>query len=73
MKNPASQPGFLLAELSFPRRNTKRGKLDYYEMHDIMEAAIAREKQVKGGSRKRKIALIETMNPDWKDLYETLA
>jgi putative endonuclease len=38
-----------------------------------MDEAIAREKQIKGGSRARKIALIETMNPDWKDLCETLA
>jgi putative endonuclease len=38
-----------------------------------MEEAIAREKQIKGGSRARKIALIEAMNPDWKDLYNTLA
>jgi len=36
-------------------------------------AAIAREKQIKGGSRAKKIALIETMNPEWKDLYESLA
>jgi putative endonuclease len=38
-------------------------------MHD----AIAREKQIKAGSRKRKIALIEGMNPQWRDLYEELA
>jgi putative endonuclease len=38
-----------------------------------MDEAIAREKQVKGGSRASKIALIEAMNPDWKDLYNTLA
>jgi putative endonuclease len=39
---------------------------------DDIEAAIYREKQIKGGSRKRKIALIESSNPDWKDLYEDL-
>jgi putative endonuclease len=38
-----------------------------------MEEAIAREKQIKGGSRARKIALIEAMNSDWKDPYNTLA
>jgi putative endonuclease len=38
-----------------------------------MDEAIAREKQIKGGSRARKIALIEAMNPDWKDLYMGLA
>ena len=35
-----------------------------------MDEAIAREKQIKGGSRAKKIALIETSNPEWKDLYE---
>jgi predicted GIY-YIG superfamily endonuclease len=38
-----------------------------------MDEAIAREKQIKGGSRARKIALIEALNPDWKDLYASLA
>jgi putative endonuclease len=38
-----------------------------------MDEAMAREKQVEGGSRPRKIALIEAMNPDWKDLHNTLA
>jgi len=38
-----------------------------------MDEAIAREKQIKGGSRARNIALIEAMNPDWKDLYTILA
>ena len=37
-----------------------------------MEAAIAREKQLKAGPRKRKIALIESLNPTWSDLYEAL-
>jgi predicted GIY-YIG superfamily endonuclease len=35
--------------------------------------AIAREKQIKAGSRKRKLALIEALNPTWRDLYESLA
>ena len=48
-------------------------RLVFYERHNRMEEAIAREKQIKGGSRARKIALIEAMNPDWKDLYNTLA
>jgi putative endonuclease len=38
-----------------------------------MEEAIARERQIKGGSRARKIALIEAMNPEWTDLYMSLA
>jgi putative endonuclease len=37
-----------------------------------MEGAIFREKQLKGGSRKQKLKLIESMNPQWKDLYELI-
>ena len=37
-----------------------------------MTDAIAREKQLKGGSRAKKLALIESVNPDWTDFYETL-
>ncbi len=44
--------------------------LVYYETYDDMDAAIAREKQLKAGSRNRKLVLIETLNPDWRDLYE---
>ncbi len=44
-------------------------KLVFYEgFHNITEA-IAREKQIKGGSRKKKIDLINNMNPEWKDLF----
>ena len=43
--------------------------LVWYEGHDTMESAILREKQIKAGSRKRKIDLIAQMNPDWRDLY----
>jgi len=46
--------------------------LVYYEVGPSMESAICREKQIKAGSRKKKIALIESMNPEWKDLYEDL-
>jgi predicted GIY-YIG superfamily endonuclease len=46
--------------------------LVYYEIHATMEHAIAREKQIKAGTRARKIILIEELNPDWADLYETL-
>ena len=46
--------------------------LVYYEQYDDMYNAIAREKQIKAGSRKRKLTLIEKMNPGWKDLFETL-
>lgn len=46
--------------------------LGYYEVFDRIEDAIQREKQVKAGSRQKKIGLIESMNPEWKDLYNTL-
>ena len=46
--------------------------LVFYELHEEMLSAIAREKQIKAGSRKKKIALIEKMNPEWRDLYKTL-
>ena len=48
------------------------GLLVCYELHDDMLAAIAREKQIKGGSRKKKLALIEAANPDWADLFERI-
>jgi predicted GIY-YIG superfamily endonuclease len=38
-----------------------------------MPGAIAREKQIKAGSRRKKLALIEAMNPAWRDLYDDLA
>jgi len=44
----------------------------YYESTTSVESAIAREKQIKGGSRRKKLALIEGMNPEWRDLYEEL-
>ncbi len=37
-----------------------------------MDDVIAREKQIKGGSRAKKIALIQAMNPEWRDLYDGL-
>ncbi|MGA8585030.1 MAG: GIY-YIG nuclease family protein [Roseiarcus sp.] len=48
-------------------------RLVCYEAHERTDEAIAREKQIKGGSRAKTIALIETINPEWKDLYENLA
>ena len=46
--------------------------LIWYEPHETMIDAITREKQIKGGSRAKKIALIESLNPEWRDLFETL-
>jgi putative endonuclease len=43
-------------------------KLVYYERFDSIGEAIKREKQVKGGSRKKKVDLITRMNPEWGDL-----
>jgi putative endonuclease len=47
----------------------KINKLVYYEDTTDIESAIIREKQIKGGSRQKKIDLIDAMNPDWEDLY----
>ncbi|WP_293087451.1 GIY-YIG nuclease family protein [Okeania sp. SIO3B5] len=51
---------------------TKRynvNKLVYYEMYEDISQAIAREKQIKAGSRQKKINLINSINPEWKDPY----
>ncbi len=53
-------------------RRYKTRTLVYFEMHDTMESAITREKQLKAGSRQRKIWLIESMNPQWEDLYASI-
>jgi putative endonuclease len=47
-------------------------QLVYYELYADMLSAISREKQIKAGSRKKKLALIESINPEWRDLYEDL-
>jgi putative endonuclease len=46
--------------------------LIWYELHETMIEAITREKQIKAGSRAKKLTLIEAMNPEWIDLYESL-
>ncbi|MHB8104145.1 MAG: GIY-YIG nuclease family protein [Dehalococcoidales bacterium] len=54
---------------------TKRynvNKLVYYEVAESIESAILREKQIKGGSRKDKIELVNSTNAEWHDLYEEL-
>ena len=45
-------------------------KLVYFEMFETAAEAYAREQQLKAGNRARKIKLIESMNPQWLDLYE---
>ena len=54
---------------------TKRYNIDrlvYYAVGGDIEGAIAEEKRIKGGSRNAKIALINSMNKEWRDLYEGL-
>jgi putative endonuclease len=47
-------------------------KLVYYEVTSDVRVAIEREKQLKKWRREKKIALVESMNPSWKDLYDEL-
>lgn len=47
-------------------------KLVYFEIFDFIENAIEREKQLKGGNRANKIMLVESMNPNWRDLYDEI-
>ena len=47
-------------------------KLVYYNRFDSIKEAIAEEKRIKGGNRKKKEALINSINPEWKDLYEEI-
>ena len=47
-------------------------KLVYYEVSEDPESAILGEKQIKGGSRQKKIELINSFNKEWRDLYEKI-
>jgi putative endonuclease len=56
----------------YPRSFTARYNADvlvYYEAHPSIMEAITREKQLKKYSRKKKVELIERMNPEWRDWY----
>ncbi|MEO5358122.1 MAG: GIY-YIG nuclease family protein [Nitrospirae bacterium YQR-1] len=44
-------------------------KLVYYEIYNTAESAITREKQIKNGSRQKKLNIINENNPDWNDLF----
>ena len=46
--------------------------LVFYKIHEIMYTAITREKQIKAGSRKNKVKIIESANPKWRDLYQDI-
>ena len=59
----------------FPHSFTSRYnciRLVYYKFYETINAAIAEEKRIKGGSRKKKEELILSMNPAWKDLYDDI-
>jgi len=61
-------------ENKYPHSFTSRYKcykLVHYEMTNNIESALAREKQIKGGSRKQKLELITAENPKWTDLSES--
>ncbi|TZG25240.1 GIY-YIG nuclease family protein [Sphingomonas montanisoli] len=47
-------------------------RLVWFELHSTMEYAILREKQLKAGSRAKKVALIQSANPAWDDLFSSL-
>ena len=53
-------------------KNYNLNKLVYYEISDSISSAIEREKYLKGKKRQFKINLIETNNPEWKDLYDSI-
>ncbi|MHB8834394.1 MAG: GIY-YIG nuclease family protein [Candidatus Methylomirabilia bacterium] len=48
-------------------------KLVWYEVCEEPQGAIAREKQIKAGSRANKLALVDGCNPEWRDLWEDIA
>jgi len=50
----------------------KINKLVYYEVTDEIHGALFREKQLKAGSRQKKLDLINKFNPQWKDLYDEI-
>ena len=52
------------------RYNVQR--LVWYELHESMESAIAREKRLKNWKRKWKLELIESSNPEWLDLFDSI-
>ena len=53
-------------------KNYNINKLIFFEIYNDPENAILREKQIKAGSRAKKIELIKGINPEWKDLYDKL-
>ena len=63
-------------EKRYPKSFTARYNLDklvYYEVFHSIEEAISREKQIKAGSRAAKEKLINSINPEWKDLFDDVS
>lgn len=63
-------------EKKYPTSFTSRynlNKLVYFESYHSIAEAIDREKQLKAGSRKKKVDLINSSNPDWRDLFDEVA
>lgn len=59
----------------YPKSFTARYNIDkliYFRPFDMIESAIEEEKRIKGGSREKKVNLIESINPSWRDLYEDI-
>lgn len=48
-------------------------RLVYFEVHDEVYPALVREKQIKAGPRRKKLELINSLNPEWRDLYLEIA
>ena len=62
-------------EKMYSKSFTARYNLDqlvYFEFHELIENAIEREKQLKAGSRKKKIELIDSINQGWRDLFDDI-
>ena len=60
---------------AFPKSFTSRYncvKLVYYRRFELIMEAIGEEKRIKGGNRRKKEELINSMHPDWKDLYDEI-
>ena len=57
---------------TFVKKNNAH-KLVYYEIGNNIYSTIAREKQIKGGLRQKKIDLINSLNPEWKDLFNEIS
>jgi putative endonuclease len=71
LKNRVLQHQLKIYSKSFSSRYNTR-KLVYYECYETIGEAIKREKQIKAGPRKTKLKLISGMNPEWKDISNTL-